>query len=70
VGALADTLEAHGIGDIFVASRGGCQANMDRIVSDLAEVLADRKQNRFLLQEPYLYEYSWAEGAFSSFEED
>lgn len=70
VGALSDTLETHGIGDIFVPSRGGCQANMDRIVSDLAEVLADRKQNRFLLQEPYLYEYSWAEGAFSSFEED
>lgn len=70
VGALSETLEEYGIEDIFVNSRGGCQVNMDRIVSDLTECLADRKQNRFLLQEPYLYEYSWAEGAFELYYEE
>lgn len=70
VGALSETLEEYGIDDIFVTSRGGCQVNMDRIISDLAECLADRKQNRFLLQEPYLYEYSWAEGSFELYYEE
>lgn len=70
VGALSDTLEVYGIGDVFVTFRGGCQVNMDRIVSDLAEVLADREHNRFLLQEPYLYEFEWAEGTYSLFDEE
>ena len=64
VGALQETLEEYRIGDIFVSSRGGCQVTMDRVVSDLTEVLADRQGNRFLLQETYLYEYPWAEGTF------
>lgn len=70
VGALQETLEEYGIEDIFSNSRGGCQVTMDRVVSDLTECLADRQRNRFLLQEPYLYEYSWAEGAFELYYEE
>lgn len=70
VGALQETLQEYGIEDIFVNSRGGCQVTMDRINSDLTECLADRERNRFLLQEPYLYEYSWAEGVFELYYEE
>lgn len=70
VGALQETLEEYGIEDIFSSSRGGCQVTMERIVSDLTECLADRQRNRFLLQEPYLYEYSWAEGTFELYYEE
>lgn len=70
VGALQETLEEYGIEDIFVSSRGGCQVTMERISSDLTECLADRVRNRFLLQEQYLYEYSWAEGTFELYYEE
>lgn len=64
VGALQETLLENGISDIFKSSRGGCYAVSDRIESDLMDYMDGKETNEFVLQEGYLYDYSWAEGNF------
>ena len=68
ISVLMDTLDAYGIGFIFVYNKGECYIDIEQVNCDLFNLVFDEYRNKQSLQrlfnEGYMIEYPWAQSTF------
>ena len=66
--AIAETLDAYGIGYIFVAHRDGCYVDIEQVDCDLYKLVFGEYRNKLALQrlfnDGYMIDYPWAQSTF------